>query len=308
MFHTQIPRLLAVLALAGFIVTPGAVAAWTLEKLASPPEALPASSPPAKSNALPDGGLAEASSGDLVAAWYEDPTRRYGHAVLGDSIEAGSLAAQTADGVILRLVLPGREVFEDITPRLADLDGDGRTEIITIRSSVTAGAAVTVYGLRGATLQEVATTPFIGHSHRWLNVAALAPIIDPDRLAIAYVETPHIGGTLRIYHLKDSALIEKAQLFGFSNHAIGSRELALSVTFDADGDELADLLLPDAARSALRLIGWTKNDLIEKARYPMPARVSGPLTMTSNGSEISVIVPLDDGKTYRLGIQPQDLR
>ena len=48
----------------------------------------------------------------------------------------------------------------------ADLDGDGTTEIITIRSSVTHGASVTVYGVQDNKLVFRATTGFIGRANR----------------------------------------------------------------------------------------------------------------------------------------------
>lgn len=307
--HTPLsfPRSLILALVLMMAATPGS-GAWTLEEITSPPAAVSASDLPEGANGLPDGGAAIATSGDLREAWFEDPTRRYGHGVLGDAIEAGSLAARTADGKVFRLVLPGDEVFEDITPRLADLNGDGQSEIVTIRSSVRAGAAVTLYGLEGQALRETASTPFIGRSNRWLNIAAIAPILAPGVTAIAYVETPHIGGTLRVYHLEAGRLVEKAELYGFSNHAIGSRELDLAETFDADGDGLTDLLIPDATRSALRLVGKTKTGLGEKARFPLPARVRGPLRHDGTPDAMAVIVPLEDGKTYRLVIQPEDVQ
>ena len=54
---------------------------------------------------LPDGFMAKAA-GDIAAAWYVAPTRRYGHGILGDAIEAGGLRVTTADGVELTYDLP----------------------------------------------------------------------------------------------------------------------------------------------------------------------------------------------------------
>ena len=44
--------------------------------------------------------------------------------------------------------LPFHRVFEDRLPRLADLDGDGRDEIIVVESDAIRGAALVVLGLR----------------------------------------------------------------------------------------------------------------------------------------------------------------
>ncbi|MEK9900686.1 MAG: hypothetical protein VW516_08060, partial [Rhodospirillaceae bacterium] len=41
---------------------------------------------------------------------------------------------------------------------------------------------------------------------------------------IAFVETPHIGGTLRLYEYRDRKLHEDHVARGFSNYAVGSRE------------------------------------------------------------------------------------
>ena len=84
---------------------------------------------------LPDGRIASRAvgeRGDIDQAWYAAPTTRYRHGVLGDRIEAGALVVISATGEARWLTLPSHEVFEDITPRLADLDRDGTTEVITI--------------------------------------------------------------------------------------------------------------------------------------------------------------------------------
>ena len=50
----------------------------------------------------------------------------------------------------------GRMVFEDRTPRVVDLDGDGANEVVAIRSSLSEGGGVAVYGLREGRLAELA--------------------------------------------------------------------------------------------------------------------------------------------------------
>ncbi len=79
----------------------------------------------APAGALPDGFVATAQTGDIRKAWYGRPTGRYAHGVLGDAIEGGSLVVVTDNGRKREFVLPENQVFEDITPRIRDLDGDG---------------------------------------------------------------------------------------------------------------------------------------------------------------------------------------
>ncbi len=211
----------------------------------------------AQAERLPDGDTARAGSGDIVAAWYVAPTNRYGHGVLGDSIEAGGLAVETADGTTLRLMLPQTQVFEDITPRIVDLDRDGRNEIVTIRASLTDGAALAVYGMRDGGLSLVAETPEIGQRNRWLNPAGVLDVDGDGVDEIALVKTPHIGGILEIWSFTGETLVKRLDHAGVSNHAIGSRALNLSALLDIDGDARPELILPDQPRTRLLALDIT---------------------------------------------------
>ena len=206
---------------------------------------------------LPDGGVAMSGGAGVVKAWYGQPVTRYGHAVLGDAIEGGALLAVDAAGQTHRLALPHHLVFEDITPRLADLDGDGTSEIVTISSDLAAGAAVAVYGMAGGRLSERAATPPIGQPHRWLSIAAIADFTDDPGLEIAIVKTPHIGGVLEILSLAGNGLTRiRPALPGFSTHVIGSREVSLAHSQDIDGDGFAELALPSQNRLGVTVLGF----------------------------------------------------
>lgn len=249
---------------------------------------------------LPDGGTAS-GKGDIAAAWYVAPTTRYAHAVLGDAIEAGGLAVRTADGATVTLALPEDAVFEDITPRLADLDGDGRTEVVTLMATRTGGGALALYGLRdtmvGTTVQLVARIPPIGRPNRWLNVAGIADFTGDGRKDVALVKTPHIGGTLELWRFDGEALRLAASSFGFSNHAIGSRALDLSVVADMTGDGIADLILPDATRRALVAVTYTDGAWVEVARLEAPGGIDGNLSAKVTATEVTVRYPKRGGGT-----------
>lgn len=220
---------------------------------------------------LPDGCVVR-GSGDVRSAWYVAPTNRYAHGILGDAIEAGGLRVELANGAQTTLTLPEDHVFEDRTPRLADLDGDGRSEIITIRSSTRLGGSVAVYGVRGEALVELGATPYIGRSNRWLNIAGIADFTGQGGLQVAFVETPHIGGTLKLAVFDGSTMQVVAQAGGFSNHAIRSREQRLSVVADVDGDGAMDLILPNARRD--HLIAMTFRPSLERlVQLPLPSSV-----------------------------------
>lgn len=274
---------------------------WRVEpvdRAAYPPEIVIESGDPAPQG-LPDGLVARSPAGDVRAAWYVAPTTRYGHAVLGDGIEAGGLRVETDEGRILTLDLPESEVFEDRTPRLADLDGDGRNEIVTLRSSLTAGGSVTVYGVSDGGLVRRRTTGFIGRANRWLNIAGVADFLGlgggGGGSQIAYVQTPHIGGTLFVYRLFADGLRPAGELYGFSNHVIGSTEQRLSAVADIDGDGRPDLALPSADRSVLRMVSPRRAGIREIAAVPLPGRVDKAILAEGAGPSLRFVLGLDDG-------------
>ena len=251
---------------------------------------------------MPDGLVeTQIGPGDIAAAWYSGPTTRYAHGVLGDAIEASILKIRTPAGRIHSLSLPETEVFEDRYPRLADLDGDGSVEIVTIRSSVSLGAAVTVYGMRDGALRQLATTDFIGLANRWLNISGIASFRGGKGKEIAYVQTPHIGGTLFMYAFANGQLKKFGELDGFSNHVIGSREIRLSAIADIDGDGTPELALPSADRRQLRIIGFSENRVVEHAFVPLPTPIDKAIGVRGRGPEISFIVGLESGRKIKIG-------
>ena len=234
------------------------VKTWAVEKLDAskfPAEIVRETRAKAR-NGLPDGLVSTASDKDIRSAWYTQTTTRYTHGILGDAIEAGTLSVKTGKGLTYRITLPTSEVFEDRAPRITDLDNNGTNEVIAIRSSLTKGASVTVYGLVGDALVELATTGFIGTRNRWLNIAGIAPFTGSTRNEIAFVKTPHIGGTLFLYRYANGKLTRLSAAEGFSNHAIGSREMRLSAIADVDSNGSAELAVPSADRLTLRIIGF----------------------------------------------------
>jgi hypothetical protein len=260
-----------------------------------------AGAPRRPADALPDGrpGL---GTGALAAAWLIDPTRRYGHGVLGDAVEAGGLLVVGRDGRRFRLTLPEDSVFEDLQPRLADLDGDGRDEIVVVRSYAAAGAALAVLGVVEGALRLLTETPPIGRPNRWLNPVGAGDFDGDGRTELAYVETPHIGGILRIWRLQGGRLVELGSLGGFSNHAIGARALGLSALLDLDGDGSVELLLPAAGRRALRLIGFAGGAFRELGRLDHRQPISGDFEVADRdgNGRADVAYGLADGTLVQL--------
>lgn len=232
--------------------------------------------PPAPSglrpNMLPDGVVTRGTR-NIRAAWLIEPTTRYAHGVLGDAIEAGGLAAELADGRVLEIRLPADSVFEDRYPRLADLDGDGDDEILVVRSYLDRGAALAVIKAEADGLRIVAETRALGRANRWLNPIGVADFDGDGRPELALVETPHIGGVLKLYRWRDGQLTAAISQPGVSNHGIGSRALGLSAILDANGDGVPDLLLPDQSHLRLLVLTHAGDRFAPRAAVPHPAPI-----------------------------------
>lgn len=176
---------------------------------------------------LPENLVAKDDTRQL-AARYTDPTTRYAHAILGDRIEAGGLLV-TIKGKEYHYKLEENYVFEDLQPRLADVDKDGELEFITIQTSLTSGGSIAVYKIKDGKLQPFLTSGYIGTSSRWLNIAAIDDLDNDGKIEIAWIQTPHIGGILKIGRVENNQLVLLDSKSGVTNHRIGSRNLCLSV-------------------------------------------------------------------------------
>lgn len=172
------------------------------------------------------GGPASATPPNvIIKAEYTEPTTRYAHGVLGDAVEWGALAltVDMCKGCALRQIrafvirLPQNRVFEDIVPRVVDLDGDESPEVIVVESDVALGARLAVYDEGGL----IAATPFIGRAHRWLAPVGAADLDGDGFVEIAYVDRPHLAKTLRVWRFEGRELVELTSAPGFSNHRIG---------------------------------------------------------------------------------------
>jgi hypothetical protein len=161
----------------------------------------------------------------ISAARFEVPDDSYPHRIMGTIPERRVLAVRDAAGREIRLDLrdgPDTDhVFEDIAPRVVDADGDGQNDVVLVESSPRHGAQLAVYTLRQGDLVKSAATPHIGTRFRWLAPAAIADLNGDGVTDIAYVETPHLGKTLRVWSWAPGGLTQIAHLRGVTNHRIG---------------------------------------------------------------------------------------
>jgi hypothetical protein len=243
----------------------------------STPEASPTTSP--LTGQVPHSRIAQ-GGGVIAKAYLSSPTKRYAHGVLGDKIEAASLTLVLSDGKELRYELPESRVFEDLEPRLVNLDGKGADEVVVVESDIKYGASLAVYGLSNGKVKKIAATPFIGRANRWLNPTGAGDFNGDSVIDLALVSTPHIGGVLEFYSYTPPKLTHYAKMRGVSTHSIGSTALGMGRVVKG---ELKDLILaPSQRHNELLLLEWIDGKIIEKARVPLPADIVSDLVPTGN--------------------------
>ncbi len=165
-----------------------------------------------------------------VSARLYQPTDRYDHDVLGGlppwsvlEVGAVSCGACRHGSETTWVRLPEDMVFEDVAPRLWDVTGDGRPEVVVVETHVDKGARLAVWSYSdiGGNLTRMATTDFIGQPHRWLAPAGVGDFDGDGALELAYVDRPHILGDLVFVRLSGDRLVETARSHGLTNHRIG---------------------------------------------------------------------------------------
>ena len=169
----------------------------------------------------------------IRSAEYIEPTDRYAHGILGDAIEWGALRLETDNGTRVFTLTPDR-VFEDVAPRLIDLDSDGAPEVVVVETLNTAGAQLAVYDASG----KIAATPHIGRTNRWLAPIGAADLDGDGSIEIAYIDRPHLAKTLRVWRFEGGALVPVADLPGLTNHRIGERDIGGGIRDCGAGPEM----------------------------------------------------------------------
>ncbi|SEM88567.1 hypothetical protein SAMN04488003_1069 [Loktanella fryxellensis] len=204
-------------------------------------------------------GTGTMAATDVIAgARLTHPTDRYPHNVLGDIPGYAALEVTLTDGTLLRLVLPPDRVFEDIAPRLADIDGDARPEVVTVESDQRLGARLTAWtvvpgadGTLGIALR--AAGDFIGTRFRWLAIVGIADFDRDGTPEVAYVDRPHVAQQLVIVRLSGERFVPVMRLDGVSNHRIGDSAITGGVRDCGVGPEL---WLPTADWRRVVRIAW----------------------------------------------------
>ncbi len=187
---------------------------------------------------LPDAVAVVAADGRI--ALPVGPTTAYGHAVLGDGVEARGIAVLRGEDVVV-VEAPDGAVHEQRGALWADLDGDGADDLLVTRSDPVAGARLVA--LTTDDLARRVLGPPVGTGNRWRHVVAVAPVEGVPH--VVEVVTPHLARTLRVSRVEGDELVATLEVdTDLVTHTIGSRDLDRAAVLDADGDGVPDLLAP----------------------------------------------------------------
>lgn len=231
---------------------------------------------------LPENQISGDSNKQFFAL-YAQPVTRYQHGILGDKIEAGQLVVAFQNR-IYELMLDENYVFEDVRPRLVDVDKDGVYEVICIRTHVGKGAGITIYKLSENTLELYAFVPEIGRSNRWLNIVAVDDLDKDGITELAWIQTPHIGGILKVAKIYPGELQVLDETSLYSNHAIGERNLCLSTLTLQAGKKV--FYVPSQKRDSIVGFEFNGEKLLKTEAIKQAVDFSKPLYLQYNFKEI----------------------
>lgn len=244
---------------------------------------------------LPDGETARFGT---YSAWLIGPTNVYGHAALGDAIEAEGFVIER-NGSKFSFRLPGGQVYEDRRVRLTDVDGDGSPEALIVRSDLTQGASLALYTVKRDSIELMAESEPIGQRNRWLNPVGIADFSGSGELLIAAVVTPHLSGSLRFYRIEGERLINLSGVDGVTNHINGSRDLDLARVADLDGDGSMEIVLPSLDRKRLVAVSFRQGRPEIAAEW----QLSSPIERVSPISNGKVPLELANGQRPTVELQ-----
>lgn len=192
--------------------------------------------------------LARTALVPILQAEFTGPTTRYAHGVLGDAVEWSGLKISFigagSDADVFAVTLPRDHVFEDLQPRLVDLDLDGHPDaVMVIETDVAQGAALALYGAAG----KITQTPHIGRRNRWLAPIGAADLDGDGHIELAYIDRPHLAKRLRIWRYDGAELHELASKPGLTNHRIGDDFITSGLRVcGAGASQVSELVTVDA--------------------------------------------------------------
>ncbi len=196
------------------------------------------------------------SNKNIKHTWLYQQTLDYDHEILGDRIEARSIAAILKNDKQIKYTLDDNHVYEDLRVVLHDIDEDKDDEMFVIKTHMQKGASLAVYKVQDETINQVATTGYLNRVYKWLNLVGFGDFDGNGIKNLAIIKTPHIGGYLTLYEYNNSRLKQKYERYGFTNHFIGSHELNMVAVSDLDSDKIDDMVLLQMNGTNIKIVNY----------------------------------------------------
>lgn len=229
---------------------------------------------------------------EITGAHYAVPTMAYPHGVLGDAEEwqvltidvgrstgsEGSLFSGSST-LTYEIRLDDTLVFEDTEPRLWDVTGDGKPEVVVVQSHQNFGARLLILGLEDGKPVALHATPHIGTRFRWLAPVGAADFDGDGHIEIAFVDRPHLAKTLRVWRLESDNFYEVATLRGVSNHRIGEDYITGGLRDCGAGPEM---ILADANWQWVMAARFTQEDFSAERLRPFEGLASVEAALACN--------------------------
>jgi FG-GAP-like repeat len=195
-------------------------------------------------------------------------------------------------------------VFEDLEPRLADIDGNGHDDVAVVKSYLKRGSSLAIIAERRDRYQIIAETPPLGAAHRWLDPTAIGDFTGDGKVSIALVRQPHVIGMLELWTWSNGTLHKSGEITDSPNHIAGTSAIGMSAVADFNDDGVPDIALPSLDRKQLRIVSFAPQPH-EIASVPLPAKAQTNIGLMHDGTALVIVVGLSDGSIAVLRQQAQ---
>jgi hypothetical protein len=141
-----------------------------------------------------------------------------------------------------------------------------------------------IYKVIDDTLKEFAWVDEIGRANRWLNIVASYDLDSDGTVELAWIQTPHIGGVLKVAEIKAGQLEVLSSVSGFSNHAIGEKNLCLSVVTTTENGSV--FYVPTQDRHQIAAFTFSENTIQQVETINHTVNFSDPLLSQYDFSDV----------------------